>query len=304
MMHFRRHTIDLGQSRLSLATSDDLTDVVRLLIAARSHQISTTTEDLSALIGYAPSIVLRGDGQLWGAVIAGRPNEGRTWLRATALADGAPLDTGLALLLEALHTEAASVGVTQIYYGGDSIADSWMAPRLYSNGYVLETYVITYAKEQMTLPDHGAQDISLRAASAADLPSILEIDRRCFEPQWTKEAPILAPAIQTAGRFMIAEIDQAPVGYTCAMSYYGGRHVHLVRIAVIPEMRGRGIGVRLLADIVEYARQSSTDTLTLNTQEYNTAARRLYEWFGFRQTGERQLIMRHDITPTNKTSVS
>jgi ribosomal-protein-alanine N-acetyltransferase len=295
MMYFRRHTIDLGQGKLSLATPDDLSDVVRLLIAARSHQISTTTEDLNSLVGYAPSIVLRGDGQLWGAVVAGRPNEGRAWLRATVLADGAPLDTGLAHLLEALHTEAASVGVTQIYYGGDSIADTWMAPRLYTNGYVLDTYVITYAKEQMTLPEHGTRDILLRPARPTDLPSILAIDRRCFEPQWTKDAPILAPAIQTAGRFMIAEVDGAPIGYTCAMTYYGGRHIHLVRIAVVPEMRGRGIGVRLLSDIVEYARQSSTDTLTLNTQEYNTPARRLYEWFGFRRTGERQLIMRHDL---------
>ena len=37
------------------------------------------------------------------------------------------------------------------------------------------------------------------------------------------------------------------------------------------------------------------DLITLNTQAYNTAAQRLYEWFGFRRTGERQAILRLDL---------
>ena len=59
--------------------------------------------------------------------------------------------------------------------------------------------------------------------------------------------------------------------------------------------RGQSIGVRLLADLVAFARVRGADLLTLNTQSYNTDAQRLYEWFGFRRTGERQAILRYDL---------
>jgi len=74
-----------------------------------------------------------------------------------------------------------------------------------------------------------------------------------------------------------------------------GRLIHLVRIAVLPQRRGQAIGVRLLADVVEFSRVRGADLMTLNTQSYNTDAQRLYEWFGFRRTGERQAILRFDL---------
>jgi len=38
--------------------------------------------------------------------------------------------------------------------------------------------------------------------------------------------------------------------------------------------------------VVEFAHLRGADLMTLNTQAHNTAAQRLYEWFGFRHTGK------------------
>ena len=94
---------------------------------------------------------------------------------------------------------------------------------------------------------------------------------------------------------MVAEINGQVIGYAFATSHFAGRLMHLVRIAVLPQYRGQAIGVRLLADLVDFARVRGTDLITLNTQSYNTDAQRLYEWFGFRRTGERQAILRFDL---------
>ena len=70
--------------------------------------------------------------------------------------------------------------------------------------------------------------------------------------------------------------------------------VPLCRVAV---HQGQAIGVRLLADVVDFARVRSADVLTLNTQAHNTSAQRLYEWFGFHRTGEQQTVLRYDLVP-------
>jgi ribosomal protein S18 acetylase RimI-like enzyme len=53
--------------------------------------------------------------------------------------------------------------------------------------------------------------------------------------------------------------------------------------------------VRLLAEVVGYARTLGAESITLNTQVHNATAQRLYEWFGFRRTGEQQTVLRFEL---------
>ena len=52
-------------------------------------------------------------------------------------------------------------------------------------------------------------------------------------------------------------------------------------IAVHPEMRGRGIGTRLLEELTSYARREGYDQVRLDVIDTNPGARRLYERHGF-----------------------
>jgi ribosomal protein S18 acetylase RimI-like enzyme len=147
----------------------------------------------------------------------------------------------------------------------------------------------------MDLPTAGASAARVRRAQAVDLPAVLAIDRACFEAQWHKDEGIIGPSLVDSPFFIIAEIDGAPAGYAFVTSHFGGRLVHLVRIAVLPAHRGAGLGARLLAEVVGYARGLGADSITLNTQTHNAPAQRLYERFGFRRTGEQQTVLRFDL---------
>ena len=170
-----------------------------------------------------------------------------------------------------------------------------MQPALQTRGYVHETDVVVYEKTKLDVPGPGNQAVRIRRAQAVDLPVVLEVDRACFDPQWNKDESVIGPSILEAPYFVVAEINGQVIGYAFATSHFAGRLMHLVRIAVLPQYRGQAIGVRLLADLVEFARVRGADLMTLNTQSYNTDAQRLYEWFGFRRTGERQAILRFDL---------
>jgi N6-L-threonylcarbamoyladenine synthase/ribosomal-protein-alanine N-acetyltransferase len=82
----------------------------------------------------------------------------------------------------------------------------------------------------------------------------------------------------------VALLDDRPVGYQ--FSTGGNGNAHLARMTVHPARQGEGIGAALLAHaLTGYGRQNIR-TATLNTQQDNHASRRLYERFGFRQTGQ------------------
>jgi len=56
-------------------------------------------------------------------------------------------------------------------------------------------------------------------------------------------------------------------------------------IAVVPEHRGRGVGRRLMAALVELARTSGYDALSLSVDDANDRARRVYNALGFAAVG-------------------
>jgi putative acetyltransferase len=64
-------------------------------------------------------------------------------------------------------------------------------------------------------------------------------------------------------------------------------HAHL-GMAVLDEFRGRGVGRRLLADCVAWARSAGAHKIDLEVWPHNTAARRLYEAAGFVVEGRRK----------------
>lgn len=59
---------------------------------------------------------------------------------------------------------------------------------------------------------------------------------------------------------------------------------YLEELYVAPELRGSGRGQALLEMTIEVARQAGCDRIDIATGETDTAARALYERFGFRNT--------------------
>lgn len=287
-----RKSLDLSRASTRPVTADDITAISGLLRDAARRYYGLTGTDLPALLGAHHGVALESGGELWGVALVGWPTRHTCWLRAVALAEGVEVRAGVTTLMHALHALLAHRGVAAVYFAGDEAADGWLAPALAPLGYAPDTEVIVYEKQDLAIPDGGSPAVRVRPAGPVDLAEVLRIDAACFEPQWTKDDTILGPAVEQGPYFVIAELDVGAVGYAYATTHFGGRLVHLVRIAVEPAHRGERIGVRLLADVVAYATDVGAQTVTLNTQAYNAGAQRLYRWFGFVATGERQPVLR------------
>jgi [ribosomal protein S18]-alanine N-acetyltransferase len=294
-MHIFRRNLDPSLASPRVATEADLTAVSWLLRGSTRRFIAFSNGELPALLAGAPSMLLVADGEIWAAAIGGWPCESVIWLRALALSNNLPVEGGLDHLLPPFHALLRSLEVRSLFYASGESSDVWLRPALSARGYVCDTEVVVYEKRGLEIPSPGNTAVRVRRAEAVDLPAVLAIDHACFSPQWYKDEGIIGSSLVESPYFVVAELDGAPVAFAFATTHYSGRLIHLVRIAVLPAYQGGAVGVRLLAEVVGYARALSADALTLNTQSGNARARRLYEWFGFRRTGETQTVLRYDL---------
>ena len=87
---------------------------------------------------------------------------------------------------------------------------------------------------------------------------------------------ILAPG----GAIYVALDGDAVIG-TAALLPHGPGEMELVKLAVHPSMRGRGIARRLTEKCLDHARRQGTHRVVLVSNSRLTAALRLYESVGF-----------------------
>lgn len=83
---------------------------------------------------------------------------------------------------------------------------------------------------------------------------------------------------------MIAEISE-PVGFALVTMrptpYYDGPLAQLDELYVIPELRGSGIGTRLLTGTIDALIDRGVREMHINVDEVDDGARRFYERHGF-----------------------
>lgn len=105
--------------------------------------------------------------------------------------------------------------------------------------------------------------------------------------------------ILAEGAIAMAEIEDAAVG-TCALIKRPEPGMwEIAKMGVTPRHRGAGIGVALLAYLIEIAPSLGARTLYIETNSALTPAIKLYEKFGFRHLGEDE----HPPTPYARADV-
>ncbi len=127
--------------------------------------------------------------------------------------------------------------------------------------------------------------ISIRGMTLQDLPRVVELDSAAFEPLWRNSIAALSKAFEQSSYATVAENESGLVGYQ--LSSGGSFGAHLARLAVVPELQGRGIGGMLVGDLTQHMQNAGGSKVTVNTQAGNAASLSLYSKLGFRKTGEK-----------------
>lgn len=151
----------------------------------------------------------------------------------------------------------------------------------------------------------GYPRATVRSMSSADLLDVMLIERRSFSVPW--EEPTFRGLMRRPSvALLVAELDDRVAGYS--VTWFTDDAAELGDIAVLPELRGRGIGSLLLRESITLAAGRGARFLHLEVRHGNEVARRLYEKAGFDVAGVRKeyytepvedaIVMRLDLHDT------
>jgi ribosomal-protein-alanine N-acetyltransferase len=127
----------------------------------------------------------------------------------------------------------------------------------------------------------GVLDLKVRRVNMEDLTSIVEIERTSFDEPYPPEYLEMLMGFRQ-GTFVVAERAGAVIGY--AVASIRGVGGHILSIAVSPEERRKGVGRRLMEEIVKELRLRGVSAITLETKRGNPALY-LYKSLGFKSVG-------------------
>ncbi|MCS6844892.1 MAG: GNAT family N-acetyltransferase [Caldilineales bacterium] len=275
------------QLSVHLATAHDRPALQSLLYTVRRGFAAFGREDLPHLLSASACVWARSrHGQPVGLLCATAGRHPWAFLRGAAVADGWRADDVLGALLPALADQLRRRRFDHLAVYGTAL---WLAPPLLRAGFRRMDWIITLERHPRPLALADGPDIAVRSVAADDLPSVTRLDEAAFDPPYRLASGELIELMVTTGYFVVATQGEQLLGYLCADVL--GREGQIIRLAVHPDVQGRGIGRTLLNAGLAFCSASGARAVSVNTQESNLASLRLYEGFGFRRIGRRVPVL-------------
>ena len=171
----------------------------------------------------------------------------------------------------------------------------WMNEFLEGSGFTLNHKVIVLEKHLEINPMAGFEPrVELREMTEDDLEGVEAVDHAAFKPLWQNSLIQLKLGFQQAFSAQVALKDEQIVGYQISTpTPYGA---HLARLAVNPEMQGKGVGSTLVYGLFNSFLAQKTGRITVNTQQTNSVSQTLYLKTGFSLTGDEYPVYEYPQT--------
>jgi ribosomal-protein-alanine N-acetyltransferase len=126
-----------------------------------------------------------------------------------------------------------------------------------------------------------------RLKDEADLEGVLAIEAASFNNPTTREWYEGELQRKDVCFIFVQRTPECRVAGFCAF-WRVADEIHINNLAVLPELRGLGLGSQLLAAVLAEATRMGAPRATLEVRRSNTAALRLYAKAGFHQAGVRR----------------
>jgi ribosomal-protein-alanine N-acetyltransferase len=118
-----------------------------------------------------------------------------------------------------------------------------------------------------------------------DIPAVHAIESASFPTPWPPYAFRGELETNRMARYLVVRAGSRVIAY--AGIWLMVDEAHVTTFAVLPAYRRRGIGGRLLSEVIELSSALGATVVTLEVRLGNAAARQLYQRFGFRPVGVR-----------------
>lgn len=118
----------------------------------------------------------------------------------------------------------------------------------------------------------------IRLMQVSDLEQVADLEKCCFSDCWSYK--ILEAGLHSPyDVYYVFEQEEKIRGY-CNLRLLAGEG-EVQRIAVLPQYRRLGLGRKMMDAMMNFSRENRAEAVSLEVRESNTAARRLYEAYGF-----------------------
>lgn len=207
--------------------------------------------------------------------------EGIAWVRLFVYAGHGSADRAWNMLWSTAQQEIAQAGGATVA----AIAmQPWFQQALAASGFENRQQIVMLEWLYQPWVTHEADGFLIRKMREADLHQVVETDNAAFHPLWHNSLDTIQLAYSQALYATVAENSHGIIGYQISTGH--GQRAHLARLAVNPEVQGRGVGRALLIDLFSRVTQNGIVRLSVNTQSDNTTSLSLYRKMGFQRTGE------------------
>jgi ribosomal protein S18 acetylase RimI-like enzyme len=242
-------------------------------------------------IGSPPFLVLECGDQLISALACPPDPPLVAWIRLFVASGKVSLEDSWQKLWDAARSYLAGRGR---FMAAAIVLQDWVHSLLIASGFSNRQSIVMLEREGR-LPMEGSlpPGYAIRTMLQYDLPAVAEVDAAAFELLWQNSLQALEQAYPQAVLATVAEAHGQVLGYQLSTRNPVG--AHLARLAVRPELQGRGLGRALVADLIQQADRHGMYRLTVNTQSDNIASLALYKHLGFRETGERYPVYQLQI---------
>ncbi len=262
------------------ARKSDTADILNFFRHVRRRFVTFGAEDLPTILRSGHVFLARTGTLLWGALVVSSRAKGWGQVRGLGLIDGWQAMAAVPFLVEAAVAPLQQAGIHTLYC---VLTEAWLHAPLEGAGFRVVDRVVTFLRHAQHIPPTPNGPAHVRLVQPREVPVLEEVDAQAFPPQWHYTRRELAHMLATGCRITVATVAETVVGYACVEM--NGEFGHIVRLAVHPVWQEHGIGRQLLLDAMHYLSDAGATRLTLNTQQSNQRALRLYESLHFRRFG-------------------
>lgn len=128
------------------------------------------------------------------------------------------------------------------------------------------------------------ETVRFRPMTLVDVPAVVAVERGSYLFPWSEG--VFRDCVRVGYLCRVVEFDGEIGGY--GIMSYGAGEAHILNICIRNDLRGAGVGRRLMDFLLSRARDAEMQDVFLEVRPSNPVAIRMYESLGFAKVGVRK----------------